>query len=70
MKISEQLKKFLGHAVELVDSHNRTYQGWLIKEGRFYNLYPLGDIWHIYTYLASHIKTIKFLTNGYKERIL
>ena len=70
MRISEQLKKFLGHAVELVDSHNHTHQGWLVKEGKFYNLYPLDDIWHIYTYSASRIKTVKFLTNGYEERIL
>lgn len=63
----EKLENFLGHAVELEDCNKHIVKGWFIKtEPKLYSIFPLDDIWRVYGFRLSHIKRIKFLTNGFE----
>lgn len=64
----EKLNNYLYSAVELEDCNNCIKKGWFVpdKIKNQYALLPFIDIWHIYVYRISHIKRIKFLTNGYE----
>ena len=63
-----KLEQCLYNAVELTDCDGITKKGWLVPVVHYkeYALLPLDDIWSTYTYKASHIKKIKFLTNSYE----
>ena len=63
----EQLENCLYSAVELTDFDNNVKKGWFVKKSaKEYVLLPFDDIWHTYIYHKSHIKKIKFLTNGFE----
>ena len=55
-------------AVSLVDIDNHKREGWLVidYEKDEYKILPFDDIWNIYNYKFSHIKSIKHCTNGYE----
>ena len=65
----KKLENYLYHAVELTDCDGIVKRGWfVINQQNEYILLPCDDIWGTYTYKASHIKKIKFLTNGYEVK--
>lgn len=64
----KKLECFEKSAVELIDIDGGIYQGWFIKDGNKYELYPFNNFTAIYIFKASHIKSIKHLTNGYEIR--
>ena len=67
MKITNEiLKNFNQCPVEVVDIWNKINRGWLIKIGNEYKLFPFNDIWVVYVYKVSHIKSIKHLTNNFE----
>lgn len=68
MMTRKKLQNCLFQAVELTDCDGITKKGWLIPVYHYkdYCLLPFDDIWHTYIYKVSHIKKIKFLTNGYE----
>lgn len=67
----ERLEVFINQPVELVDFGGDIYAGYLVIDkykANYYTVLPFD--WHksIYTFRVSHIKSIKFLTNGFKEQ--
>ncbi len=67
MKITDEiLKNFNECPVEVVDCKGLAHRGWFIKIDNKYKLFPYNDIWNVYVYKASHIKSIKHLTNNFK----
>ena len=62
---NEVLKNFNQCPVEVVDCYNITHRGWFIKIDNQYKLFPYDTIWNVYVYKASHIKSIKHLTNNF-----
>ena len=49
--------------VETIDGDK--FKGWLVPKDHQYSLLPLDDIWHIYSFNASFIKEITYLTNNF-----
>lgn len=70
MITSKKLENFINMPVKLIDCDDRILYGWFIKGTMkyYYVLLPFNDIWNTYSFRASHIKSIKFLTNGYEIR--
>ncbi len=62
---NEILKNFNECPVEVVDCSGSTHRGWFIKIGKEYKLFPFDSIWYVCVYKASHIKSIKHLTNDF-----
>ena len=65
---SEILKNFDQSAVEVTDCNGSTHRGWFIKIDGRYKLFPYDDIWSVYAYKVSHIKSIKHLTNDFEVK--
>ena len=65
---NEILKNFNQSAVEVVDCNGFAHRGWFIKINNEYKLFPFDDIWSVYVYKVSHIKSIKHLTNNFEIR--
>ena len=61
---STTIKNYNEHAVEIIDWNNTIRKGWFIKIDNQYKLFPFDDIWNVYVYKPSQIKSIKHLTNG------
>lgn len=57
-----------GQAVELTDFKGITRRGWLVESNKEFQLLPFDTICETYTYKASPIKKIKFLTNGVEQK--
>ena len=69
MKITTKtLTNFNQSAVEIIDWNNISHKGWFIKIDNEYKLFPFDTIWNVYVYKASHIKSIKHLTNNFELR--
>lgn len=69
MRITNKiLENFNECSVEVVDCNNSTHRGWFIKIGKEYKLFPFDSIWYVCVYKASHIKSIKHLTNDFEVK--
>jgi len=67
MKITTKtLTNFNQSAVEVTNLNNISHKGWFIKIDNKYKLFPFDTIWNVYVYEASHIKSIKHLTNNFE----
>jgi len=67
MKITTKtLTNFNQSAVEITNLNNISHKGWFIKIDNEYKLFPFDTIWNVYVYKASHIKSIKHLTNNFE----
>ena len=67
MKITTKtLTNFNQSAVEITNLNNISHKGWFIKIDNKYKLFPFDTIWNVYVYEASHIKSIKHLTNNFE----
>ena len=70
MITSKKLENFINMPVKLTNYDDTNFYGWFIKGTMkyYYILLPFTDIWNTYSFRASHIKSIKFLTNDYEIR--
>ena len=64
----ERLEAFINQPVELVTVDEDTFSGYFVIDkykANYYVILPFD--WHesVYAFRASHIKSIKFLNNGY-----
>lgn len=66
MITKKKLEKFINTPVELLDIDDEKYSGWFIKSNNTYLLLPFDWNECVHDYRASHIKAIKFLTNGFE----
>lgn len=63
------VRECTGQAVELTDFEGITRKGWLVETiNDDFQLLPFDTIWKTYTYKASQITKIKFLTNGVERK--
>ena len=60
----ENIKDMDMVAVIVTDIENNQDKGWFIVRGNNYYLLPFNSIWRRRLYKWSHIKTIKYLSNG------
>ena len=65
---TKTLTNFNQSAVEITDWNNISHKGWFIKIDNEYKLFPFDTIWNVYVYKASHIKSIKHLTNNFEVK--
>lgn len=69
MITKKKLENFLDKPVKLVNFEDNTFYGWFVKRDNVYLVLPFD--WSnqsIYGFRASHIKSIKHLTNEYEIR--
>lgn len=62
----EKVELALYSVVELTDVEDRKCTGWLVpsENRKEYYILPLNDICSILVFKKSHIKSIKYLSNG------